>query len=104
MNSALVLCYVPSTYILLRHFFKYNASIGHIKFTDMHCAIIVVTTLLQEKTQMCQKAHFLLMFSVLPFETTGATINVVQALNLEVPETVKALMTKEEEIKQANVE
>ena len=44
------------------------------------------------------------MFYVLPIETTVATINVVQALNLEVPETVKALMTKEEEIKQANVE
>lgn len=28
----------------------------------------------------------------------------LQALNLEVPETVKALQTKEEEIKQANVE
>jgi len=28
----------------------------------------------------------------------------LQALNLEVPETVKALQTKEEEMKQANVE
>ena len=94
----------------------------------MHCAIIVVITLLQENTNVptsslyclcfmfyvhnpsprkhkcAKKLTILPMFYVLPFETTGATINVLQALNLEVPETVKALMTKEEEIKQANVE